>query len=173
MPNRPDNPYERFPLTAALGLFLMLSGAVALLFLSSTWQDWRQAVLGAMILFALIGLALVLRRLKLRPLTARKAKPSPIPEAPPSAELQSFDPAGFIEAAKRRHPVSAPRQIGGRVQEERTAEAAPQARIGAQTIRRLPDLRDHPATPETERKVADDKLKKQRTKRRSAWRKGP
>ncbi|MDP4026629.1 hypothetical protein Q8W71_28885 [Methylobacterium sp. NEAU 140] len=175
MPNRPDDPYDRFPLKAAIGLTLMIVGGVALLFLSSTWQDWRQAALGALILFALIGLTLAFRRLKPVPAPDRRTTGIPLPEPAAASDPRAFDPVGFIEAAKRRQPASQPQQIEeGRQREARGGQGPPARTAGsAETIRRLQDLRDHPATPEPERQAADEKVKKLRSKRRSAWSKRP
>lgn len=169
MPNRPDDPYGRFPPAAALGLFLMFAGAVTLLFLSGTWQDWRQAILGAFMLFGLIGMAFLLRRLRLPRLAfRRKGRTPPVPTIQDPAPLQGFDPAGFVEAARRQQGQSPPRWIEAKPGHDGAADRQ-QAKEEA-TIRRLQDLRDHPATPEPERQAAEAKLKKARSKRRSAWR---
>lgn len=171
MPNRPEDPYGRFPPGAAIGLFLMFAGAVALLFLSGTWADWRQAILGALVLFALIGMALLARRLKWPSLPfRRKDRTSQALAIQDSVPLQGFDPAGFIEAARRQQAQS-PRRVGVKPGPDSAAER--QQAKEEETMRRLQDLRDHPATPEAERKAAEGKLKKARAKRRSAWKARP
>ena len=111
MPNRPDDPYGRFPPGAAIGLFLMFAGAVTLLFLSGTWQDWRQAIFGALVLFGLIGMAFLLRRLGLPRLPfRRKDRTSQALAIQDPVPLQGFDPAGFVEAARRQQAPS-PRRV--------------------------------------------------------------
>lgn len=171
MPNRPDDPYGRFPPAAALGLFLMFAGTVTLLFLSATWQDWRQAMLGALILLGLIGMAFLIRRLKWPALPFRRkaaAVPAAASQDPP---LAAFDPAGFIDAARRQQGQSPSRRIEAKPGRDSATERQQAKEEG--TIRRLQDLRDHPATPEPERQAAEAKLKKARAKRRSAWKARP
>jgi hypothetical protein len=171
MPNRPDDPYGRFPPGAAIGLFLMFSGAVTLLFLSGTWQDWRQAIFGALVLSGLIGLALLARRLKWPVLPFRRNAAAPLAAVHDPPPLAPFDPAGFIDAARRQQGQPPPRRIEAKPAPDSAAERQQAKEEG--TIRRLQDLRDHPATPEPERKTAEAKLKKARAKRRSAWKARP
>ncbi|WP_342154657.1 hypothetical protein [Methylorubrum sp. SB2] len=171
MPNRPEDPYGRFPPGAAIGLFLMFAGAVTLLFLSATWADWRQAILGGLILFALIGIALLVRRLKWPALSFGRKAATPVsaPQDPPPRV--TFDPADFIDAARRQQDHTLPRRIEAKPGRDSAAERQQAREEG--TIRRLQDLRDHPATPEPERQAAEAKLKKARSKRRSAWKARP
>lgn len=170
MPNRPEDPYGRFPPGAAIGLLFMIAGGAALLFLSATWQDWRQAILGALILGGMIGATLLLRRVRLPPFRFRRR---PVSVMPPPADdpipLRGFDPAGFIQAARHGRTATPPR-IESKPGRDSAAEQ--QAKEEG-TIRRLQDLRDHPATPEPERQAAEAKLKKARAKRRSAWKERP
>ena len=170
MPNRLKDPYGRFPPGAAIGLFLMFAGAVTLLFLSGTWQDWRQAILGALVLFALIGMALLVRRLKWPALPSRRKAAAPVAAAQ-DPQPATFDPAGFVEAARRQQGQPPPRRIEAKPGRDSAAERQQAKEEG--TIRRLQDLRDHPSTPEPERQAAEAKLKKARTKRRSAWKARP
>jgi len=179
MPNQPPDPHGRFPATAAIGLAIMACGLYALALLTVVPEDWRAA--GAALPFALAalyGAFLMLRSL------ARGLRRGPRVDGGAGAThaprrgadpARAFDPKQFIAEQQAREMQGLAQPSGGAALPSHAGEAnvrKPPRRLATpERIKKLQDLRNHPATPEAEAKAADEQLKKLRPKRRAKERK--
>ncbi|MCB1418275.1 MAG: hypothetical protein KDJ74_04445 [Notoacmeibacter sp.] len=173
MPNAPKNPYGRFPLKAAIGLVLM-AGAPAIYMLAQlSEEDWRiaLAVTLPVLFFGLVGflsfrawqawrqrgLFAAAPQAKTSTISAPRAtRPGP---AEPSAKRVAskrtpagFDADSFLASARSKNPEA--------------DEASARPLLEDNRLRKLEDLRDHPATSGPEREAAETSIKRIKRQRR-------
>ena len=174
MPNKPQSPYGRFPLRAAIGLALMAGAPAIYIIAQLSSRDWRIALAvtlsllaSAAILYAAVkGWQWIRVRLSARTGKPRAApshtsvsrpaithdKPQALPGRRPQPRSPGFDAEQFMASVRARHPASPE-------DDDRPAQ------INQERIRKLEDLRDHPATPEPEKRAADRSIKRMRKRR--------